>query len=118
MVAGGFASNPTLGACACFRRLFAIRREYNSLPFPQWRVFGVFGVFLGHRCTPDAIPRHSAAVLRHHTDEVWFIAFSPSGQWLASASKDSTAAIWDVATRSVKHELVGHTDGRTSRIPA
>lgn len=67
-------------------------------------------LLMDYRCTPDAIPRHSAAVLRHHKDEVWFIAFSPSGQWLASASKDGTAAIWDVATRSVKHELVGHTD--------
>eukprot|EP00040_Diaphanoeca_grandis_P012449 m.63069 g.63069 ORF g.63069 m.63069 type:complete len:625 (-) comp23236_c0_seq2:55-1929(-) len=62
-----------------------------------------------HKCKNDAVPRHETAVLHHHRDEVWFIAFSRSGRQLASASKDKTAVIWSVETRTVMHELVGHT---------
>ena len=35
-------------------------------------------------------------VFEDHADEVWFVAFSNNGKYLASASKDSNAIIWDV----------------------
>jgi eukaryotic-like serine/threonine-protein kinase len=38
------------------------------------------------------------------------LAFSPDGQWLASASWDRTARIWDWRATKVIHSLVGHTD--------
>lgn len=31
-----------------------------------------------------------------HKDEVWYIQFSNNGKYLASASKDATALIWEV----------------------
>lgn len=35
-------------------------------------------------------------VLEAHGDEVWFLQFSHDGKYLASASKDCTAIIWEV----------------------
>jgi WD40 repeat protein len=35
-------------------------------------------------------------VLRAHRDEVWFIQFSNNGKYLASASNDKSAMIWEV----------------------
>ena len=57
------------------------------------------------------MPTVVAAALEQHTDEVWMVRFSPSGQLLASASRDKTAVIWDVAQRKPRHVLRGHADG-------
>jgi hypothetical protein len=49
-----------------------------------------------HCCPRNNIPNTKKFVLREHTDEVWFVAFSHSGDYLASASQDKTCIIWDV----------------------
>lgn len=36
--------------------------------------------------------------LRGHADEVSAVAFAPDGKLLATASKDGTARLWDVAS--------------------
>jgi WD40 repeat protein len=41
-------------------------------------------------------PCTTTHVLEEHADEVWFIAFSHNGNFLASASKDNTAIIWSL----------------------
>lgn len=44
-----------------------------------------------------------------HTADVFAVEFSPDGQTLATASKDGTARIWDVASGNVLHTLDGHS---------
>lgn len=48
--------------------------------------------------------------LRGHTDVIHGLAFSPDGKWLASASADGTARIWDVARGECRRVLRGHSD--------
>ncbi len=43
-----------------------------------------------------------------HRGPVWRVAFSPSGELVATASVDGTLRLWDVATGTPRHELAGH----------
>ncbi|PCH37796.1 WD40 repeat-like protein [Wolfiporia cocos MD-104 SS10] len=47
-------------------------------------------------CDTSPLPRVTTAILGMHTDEVWNMEWSHNGQYLASASKDKTAIIWQV----------------------
>ncbi|KAL8364767.1 hypothetical protein RB595_003847 [Gaeumannomyces hyphopodioides] len=48
--------------------------------------------------------------LEGHSDSVLYIAFSPDGQKLASASRDKTVKLWDAATGACLQTLEGHSD--------
>ncbi|KAJ3286561.1 hypothetical protein HDU79_006404 [Rhizoclosmatium sp. JEL0117] len=63
-----------------------------------------------HCCSRSSFPGKCRQVLDGHSDEVWFVAFSPNGQYLASASKDCTCIIWDATTFKPVHVLRGHSD--------
>ncbi|OQW92296.1 MAG: hypothetical protein BWK78_02135, partial [Thiotrichaceae bacterium IS1] len=55
----------------------------------------------------------SQATLTAHTDSVKSLAFSPDNTWLASASYDNTAGLWQKAndnTWPLKYTLKAHTD--------
>lgn len=47
-------------------------------------------------CDPSAFPTATTHILSEHTDEIWRLEFSHSGDWLATAGKDQTAIIWNV----------------------
>eukprot|EP00045_Choanoeca_perplexa_P004696 m.39891 g.39891 ORF g.39891 m.39891 type:complete len:597 (-) comp12712_c0_seq1:439-2229(-) len=66
-----------------------------------------------HKCTRDGVPRTVSHVLTNHTDEVWCLAFSHSGRYLATGSKDKRVIIWSADSFQQVHELHGHGSGIT-----
>ncbi|OIW04200.1 hypothetical protein TanjilG_00760 [Lupinus angustifolius] len=68
-------------------------------------------LYSDHHCGKDQIPSRTLQILEAHDDEVWFVQFSHNGKYLASASKDRSAIIWEVDVNgglSAKHQLSGH----------
>jgi WD40 repeat protein len=50
------------------------------------------------------------STLDGHSRQVTAVAFSPDGQLVVSASKDSTVRVWEVATGTCRSTLEGHSD--------
>ncbi|KAL6856848.1 hypothetical protein ACP4OV_018230 [Aristida adscensionis] len=68
-------------------------------------------LYIDHHCGKDQIPSRTLQVLRAHRDEVWFLQFSNNGKYLASASNDKSAILWEVDEDGellLKHTLNGH----------
>ena len=56
-----------------------------------------------------ASANQSAVILRGHTGVVNSVAFSPTGQWLATASDDTSIRVWDVSNGTERFILAGHS---------
>lgn len=56
-------------------------------------------MYTDHACEKDRFPRVTTTILDGHTDEVWNLEWSHSGNFLATASKDKTAIIWRIDVR-------------------
>ncbi|KAH9621528.1 hypothetical protein KSS87_002894 [Heliosperma pusillum] len=67
-------------------------------------------LYADHHCGKNNIPTHTSQILEGHQDEVWFLQFSHKGRYLASASNDRSAIIWEVVNGEVilKQRLYGH----------
>ncbi|KAF4555155.1 Hypothetical protein D9617_3g022270 [Elsinoe fawcettii] len=58
-----------------------------------------------HVCDRDDFPMDLLTELRDHHDEVWYIAFSPNGTYLATASADSHIYIYNTTSWRLVHRL-------------
>ena len=45
-----------------------------------------------------------------HQKDLFALAFSPDGKWLATGSEDNTARLWNVRARKPAYTLLGHGD--------
>ncbi|KAK9763008.1 hypothetical protein K7432_010709 [Basidiobolus ranarum] len=67
-----------------------------------------FSLYADHRCDGTQFPGVTKHVFEGHSDEVWYVAFSNNGKYIASGSKDGTAIIWSVEEKRKLHVLEAH----------
>ena len=68
-------------------------------------VGGSAGIWLFDAHSLDAV-----SLLPGHPDPVIHMAFSPDGQTLATAGKDGSIRLWDMAADTLRRSLQGHTN--------
>jgi WD repeat-containing protein 26 len=56
-------------------------------------------LFYDHTCDRKFLPTQRLETLSYHENEVWYLAFSNNGKYLATASADRTVYIFDVHKR-------------------
>lgn len=69
-------------------------------------------LYYDHTCTRDDFPTETLLTLSDHTDEVWCIAFSPSGSMFASGSSDNRIFVYETTAWRLKHQLFETPGGR------
>lgn len=75
-----------------------------------------WSLYKDHQCSGAIFPRNTTMILQMHEDEVWSVEWSHSGEYLASAGKDTTAIIWRIGPEkdplsrdcTVQHYLRDH----------
>ncbi|KAJ1915316.1 hypothetical protein IWQ60_008481 [Tieghemiomyces parasiticus] len=82
--------------------------QFQNLNCPFHSGEDDYTLLTDHQCNPLRFPQESIHSFESHTDEVWLLAFSPNGAFLASGSKDYTICIWDIEHKVLLHQLRGH----------
>lgn len=59
-----------------------------------------------HTCDTVDFPLEPLTELRDHTDEVWFVAFSPTGKYLASGSRNNQINVYKTSNWQLEHQLM------------
>lgn len=60
-----------------------------------------FSLYADHLCDQSSFPKATSAILEGHSDEVWNLAWSHDGRYLATASSDKIAIIWRIGVSVV-----------------
>lgn len=91
------------------------QKQRTMFPYTRQKAFSLLEDL--EHC-PERVPRKAVFRLTGHSDEVWFVLFSHNGQYIASASKDTTVIVWDWAglksgtrdeSSAVLNRLKGHS---------
>lgn len=90
--------------------------NYQNLSHPSFGTGSDLCNMLGNGDSDDSaqLPTKIKQTLNYHTDEVWFIKYSPNGRYLATGSKDKKIMVYD-ATENYKLTAVFklHTESIT-----
>ncbi len=91
--------------------------QRKEMLWPERQLVGMLVVVLSAIVVPvyaqEAVRQTEAGIdrpitLRGHTDLVLFVAFSPDGRTLASASYDRTIKIWEIKTGQLQATYQRH----------
>lgn len=87
----------------------AIRHQQSQCLYPGEKAIPV-SLFQDMKDQKKDFPSLTHHVISEHSDEVWFCRFSHEGNLLATASKDGTSMVFDVADWKTKYILSSHSD--------
>jgi len=95
------------------KQLFTGSRGHNFLPCVAWSPNGAtIAVCNWSEGTVDLLNAQSLEPVRRwphgHGAPLWSVAFSPDSRRLLTTSEDGIARVWDAATGTRLHDLVGH----------
>ncbi|MGH9600227.1 MAG: protein kinase domain-containing protein [Terracidiphilus sp.] len=90
-----------------------VHERTRSVPIWLWLAVLVVLVALGFEAKNLYKPQTKFETLRSQSDSILSVAFSPSGQTLASAAHDNTIQFWDMTTRKPLNEVQDHVDAIT-----